>query len=58
MGTTPVTPLTVLTEEERLFQAMAREFAEKEIRPHVERMDREGVFDHELLAKFFEQGFM
>ena len=51
-------PLTALSEEERLFQAAAREFAEKEIRPHVERMDREGVFDHELMDKFFEQGFM
>ena len=53
-----IAPLTVLTEEERMFQAAAREFAEKEIRPHVEHMDREGVFNHELIGKFFEQGFM
>ena len=51
-------PLTVLSEEERMFQAAAREFAENEIRPHVETMDREGVFNHELISKFFEQGFM
>jgi butyryl-CoA dehydrogenase/short/branched chain acyl-CoA dehydrogenase len=51
-------PLTVLSEEERLFQSTAREFAEKEIRPHVERMDREGAFNHELIDKFFAQGFM
>jgi len=51
-------PLTLLSEEEALFQAMAREFAENEIRPHVEAMDREGVFRHDLLAKFFAQGFM
>jgi len=51
-------PLTALTEEERMFQEAAREFAEKEIRPHVEHMDREGVFDHELMDGFFEQGFM
>jgi butyryl-CoA dehydrogenase/short/branched chain acyl-CoA dehydrogenase len=51
-------PLTVLSEEERMFQAAAREFAENEIRPYVEPMDREGVFNHELLDKFFEQGFM
>jgi len=51
-------PLTALSEEERMFQAAAREFAEKEIRPHVEEMDREGVFNHDLIAKFFEQGFM
>jgi butyryl-CoA dehydrogenase/short/branched chain acyl-CoA dehydrogenase len=51
-------PLTALSEEERMFQASAREFAEKEIRPHVEPMDREGVFHRELIDKFFEQGFM
>ncbi|MGO9305968.1 MAG: acyl-CoA dehydrogenase [Candidatus Korobacteraceae bacterium] len=51
-------PLTVLSEEERMFQAAAREFAENEIRPHVETMDREGVFNHELIGQFFAQGFM
>ncbi len=50
--------LTVLSEEEQMFQAAAREFAEKEIGPHVEAMDREGVFRQELIEKFFEQGFM
>ncbi len=51
-------PLTLLTEEERMFQAAAREFAEKEIRPHVEEMDREGAFRRELMEEFFAQGFM
>ncbi len=51
-------PLTLLTEEERMFQAAAREFAEKEIRPHVEEMDREGAFEHNLIEKFFANGFM
>jgi short/branched chain acyl-CoA dehydrogenase len=51
-------PLTTLSEEEALFQSTAREFAEKEIGPHVEAMDREGVFDHGLIEKFFAQGFM
>ena len=51
-------PLTVLSEEERMFQAMAREFAANEIAPHVAEMDREGDFDHGLLDKFFCQGFM
>ena len=51
-------PLTGLGEEERMFQAAAREFAEKEIHPHVEEMDREGVFEPELIEKFFAQGFM
>jgi short/branched chain acyl-CoA dehydrogenase len=51
-------PLTMLTEEERLFQAVAREFARKEILPHAVEMDREGVFNPALLEKFFAQGFM
>jgi len=51
-------PLTALSEEERMFQAMAREFAVNEILPHVEEMDREGAFDHVLLEKIFAQGFM
>src|SRR5437764_13522649 len=51
-------PLTALSDEERMFQAAAREFAEKEVGPHVEEMDREGVFKRELIDKFFAQGFM
>ena len=51
-------PLTSLSEEERMFQGVAREFAEKEIGPHVEAMDREAVFRHELLEQFFQQGLM
>ena len=51
-------PLTTLTEEERMFQSVAREFAEKEICPYVEMMDREGIFNHDLLTRFFDQGFM
>ena len=53
-----IAPLTALTEEERMFQAASREFAEHEILPHVEQMDREGVFSEDLLHAFFEQGFM
>jgi alkylation response protein AidB-like acyl-CoA dehydrogenase len=53
-----IPPLTALTEEEQMFQAAAREFAEKEVGPHVEEMDREGVFKRDLIAKFFEQGYM
>src|SRR5271169_2620157 len=53
-----VQPLTALSEEERMFQAAAREFAEKEVGPQVEEMDREGVFNHGLIEKFFAQGFM
>ena len=51
-------PLTALSEEERMFQAMAHEFAAKEILPHVDAMDRQGAFNHDLLDKIFAQGFM
>jgi butyryl-CoA dehydrogenase/short/branched chain acyl-CoA dehydrogenase len=51
-------PLTALTEEERMFQAMARDFATHEILPLVEEMDQEGAFNPALLEKFFAQGFM
>ena len=51
-------PWTSLSEEERMFQAAAREFAEKEIGPHVAEMDRQGVFKPELIENFFKQGFM
>jgi len=54
----PFRPLTLLSEEESLFQSAARAFAEKEIRPHVEAMDRDGVFRRDLIEKFFAQGFM
>lgn len=53
-----VSPLTALTEEELMFRTAARQFAENEIRPHVEEMDREGVFRRDLLEKFFAQGYM
>jgi alkylation response protein AidB-like acyl-CoA dehydrogenase len=51
-------PLTILSEEEQMFRAAAREFAEKEVGPHVETMDHEGVFNHDLIKEFFAQGFM
>ena len=51
-------PLTLLSEEEHLFQSMAREFAENEIRPHAAAMDHEGIFRSDLIEKFFAQGFM
>src|SRR5712692_4278065 len=53
-----IPPLTQLTDEERMFQSSTREFAEKEIAPHVEQMDRDGIFKQELIDRFFEHGFM
>ncbi len=50
--------LTALSEEERMFQAAAEEFATKEVGPQVEEMDRAGAFNRDLIEKFFAQGFM
>ena len=51
-------PLTILTEEEQMFQASVRDFARKEIGPHVREMDAEGVFRKDIIAKFFDLGLM
>jgi short-chain 2-methylacyl-CoA dehydrogenase len=56
--TEAIPPLTVLSEEERMFRAAAEKFAIQEVGPHVEEMDREGVFKRELIEQFFAQGFM
>jgi short-chain 2-methylacyl-CoA dehydrogenase len=50
--------LTVLSEEETLFRDSVREFAEAEIRPHVQAMDEAGQFRPDLIPKFFELGLM
>jgi alkylation response protein AidB-like acyl-CoA dehydrogenase len=51
-------PLTVLSEEERLFQTNVRDFAAEIIRPLVGRMDREARMDPLLIRRFFELGLM
>ena len=47
-----------LTDENRLVQAAARAFAEREILPHIRRWDEEGSFPREMFAKLAEQGFL
>jgi len=51
-------PLTVLSEEERLFQQSVRRFARERIGPHVRAMDEESAFRDDLLAEMFEMGLM
>jgi alkylation response protein AidB-like acyl-CoA dehydrogenase len=51
-------PVTVLTEEEELFQGMVREFAEKKVKPHVMEMDRAGKLPRELIDELFSLGVM
>src|SRR5213592_3846122 len=52
------TPLTQLTEEERMFQSAVRDFAESEVRPRVHAMEQAAQLDPTLIPKFFELGLM
>jgi alkylation response protein AidB-like acyl-CoA dehydrogenase len=47
-----------LSPEQRLVRQAVREFAEKEILPHVERYEREERYPTELIAKLPPLGFM
>jgi len=51
-------PLTALSEEERLFQATVRKFAQEQIAPYVREMDEAGVFRKEIIGQFFQMGLM
>src|SRR3954469_3264352 len=51
-------PLTVLTEEERMFQGAVRDFAQTEVRPRVQAMEQAAQLDPTLIPKFFELGLM
>ena len=51
-------PLTVLSEEERLFASSVREFAEAEIKPFVREMDEKQKMRPEIIQKCFELGLM
>src|SRR5438045_911445 len=53
-----MTPLTVLNEDERMFQSTVRKFAREQIRPYVREMDEAGVFRKEIIHRFFEMGLM
>jgi len=59
--TTPHTaagPLTVLSEEEEMFQGAVRGFAEERVRPLSHQMDEAGALDASLIAPCFELGLM
>src|SRR5581483_11425103 len=55
---TPGAPLTVLSEDEQMFQQSVREFATEKIRPLVPEMDRTATMSKDLIASFFELGIM
>src|SRR5689334_9691288 len=52
------TPLTTLSEDETMFRASVREFAEGELRPRVEHMDEVAKLDPALLKQCFQLGLM
>src|SRR5947208_11378207 len=51
-------PLTVLSEEEAMFRDAVAGFANEEVRPRVQQMERDGKIDPSLITKFFEMGLM
>jgi short/branched chain acyl-CoA dehydrogenase len=50
--------LTMLSEEERMFQTTVRRFARERIGPHVRAMDDAGVFRADILTEMFDLGLM
>ncbi|MFN7925213.1 MAG: acyl-CoA dehydrogenase [Bryobacteraceae bacterium] len=53
-----MTPLTMLSEEEALFQSTVRRFAREQIAPHVREMDEKAHFRPEIMKQLFELGLM
>src|ERR1700674_3698471 len=54
----PGAPLTVLSEEEQMFQQSVRDFAVEKIRPLVHDMDKAGTMSPDLIRSFLELGIM
>ncbi|MCU1259620.1 MAG: Butyryl-CoA dehydrogenase, partial [Bryobacterales bacterium] len=51
-------PLTLLNEDEKLFQSTVRRFARERIGPRVREMDEAGVFRKDLIHEMFALGLM
>ncbi|HEX9418532.1 MAG TPA: acyl-CoA dehydrogenase family protein, partial [Methylomirabilota bacterium] len=47
-----------LTDEQKMIQAVARDFADKEVRPIAEAIDREARFPYETVRRMGELGLM
>src|ERR687893_438984 len=52
------TPLTTYSEDENMFRASVREFAEGEIRPRREAMDEHAKMDASIIKHLFDLGLM
>ncbi|RYE80908.1 MAG: acyl-CoA dehydrogenase [Myxococcales bacterium] len=55
---TPPAALTMLSDEEKMFQKAVVDFARQRVAPHVSRMDEEASLDPALLPGLFELGLM
>src|SRR5947209_13527567 len=51
-------PLTSYSEDEQMFRASVREFAEGEIRPRVEEMDEHAKMSPDVIKHLFDLGLM
>ncbi|HEY4305791.1 MAG TPA: acyl-CoA dehydrogenase family protein [Gemmatimonadaceae bacterium] len=51
-------PLTIFSDDEQMFRDAVAGFANEEVRPRVQQMEREGKFDPALITKFFDMGLM
>jgi alkylation response protein AidB-like acyl-CoA dehydrogenase len=51
-------PLTTLSEDEQMFRASVREFADGELRPRVEAMEEHAKLDPTLIKQCFDLGLM
>jgi alkylation response protein AidB-like acyl-CoA dehydrogenase len=51
-------PITILSSDEALFRDAVAGFANDEVRPLVQRMERDGKLDPSLIEKFFAMGLM
>ena len=54
----PTPPLTVLSEEEQIFQQTIRDFARQELGPRVAKMDQQAHYDPEIWPMLFDLGVM
>jgi len=57
-ATTAHPPLTILSEDEQMFRDAVAGFANDEVRPRVQAMERASKIDPDLFPKYFELGLM
>ena len=51
-------PLTILSDDEQMFRDAVAAFANEEVRPRVQAMERASKIDADLLPKYFDLGLM